>query len=44
MVQIYEENMSKAVLLADATNLGKMDEILGFWHYVSSVEGLPSFY
>lgn len=44
MVQIYEGNMSKAMLLADATGLGKTHEILGFWYYVSSVKGSHSFY
>ena len=36
MVQMYQNLSNKAVLLADATGLGKTHQILGFWLYVST--------
>ena len=41
MVQMYNDPSSKAVLLADASGLGKTHQILGFWLYVSVDEGFP---
>jgi hypothetical protein len=35
ILEMYHEPYTKAVLLADATGLGKTHEILGFWHQVS---------
>lgn len=42
MVQKYDDPSAKAILLADATGLGKTHQILGFWYYVSTGEGLTT--
>jgi hypothetical protein len=34
MIEMYHDPSTKAVLLADATGLGKTHQVLGFWHWV----------